>query len=1176
MNAMIRAAACAVALCAWSTAAAYSSYYSPNCASCHGTTSTCAGCHVHGAKNSSNALNVTATLPKTTFTPGESFAVTVNGGYRSGWVRISVFDQAGTEIAKARVASLPATVTVTAPATAGTYSWKAAWYGNRFERSGGTFGAQWALDPANANHGWEKVNLPAFTVAAPQQPKVALSPTSLAFGTVQTGSTGTLTAQVQNTGTASLSVTSVALCAGTSAEFRFSQTAAFSVAAGASQALTVTYAPTDTTSDSGCIELATNDPAAPLARLNVSGAGSAAPQPKIAFSPTSLTFGTVQIGASGTLTAQVQNTGNASLSVSKIAPCAGTSAEFRFTPTAAFSVAAGASQALAVTYTPADATADSGCVELTTNDPAAPLARLNVSGTGATPQQPKIVLAPASLPFGNVQVGATSALATQVRNTGTASLSITRIARCAGTSGEFGFTPAAAFSVAAGASQTLTVTYTPADTTADTGCVELTTNDPVTPVARLSVSATGVPPPAPRIALSPASLAFGTVQIGGSGALTAQVQNTGTASLSVTKIAACAGTSAEYTFSPAAAFSVAAGGSQPLAVTYRPVDATADAGCLELTTSDPATPLARLDLSGTGTAAPPPTQVSARQNLGIYDQTFNGFQVLDCFGCHATQAPACTDPLAPCQQVSAQHHNLLDPANPHYDVGFTCGTCHPTVLNPATGQYEMRVTLDCALCHMSSPHHTSVAAAAADCRGCHGNLVSNLADPKTIPTYAPSNVTPATGCRVWADSTGTVCKAGGCAACHAANASATPPISGNASLHHGTGLGAPPNPSSQCGWCHAVTVTNGVPSAALDIRACEQCHPYSSLHNIQFNYDTTNGTPGYGHVGADQDCWGCHGWFAKYELAPAAAATVPTIALVTPNAWRRGAAGDVVMSGQSLTNSIAYPDGTTRTFAPSVVLVQVDRAGAEIGSPVVLTPARFDESELVVTVPETLGTGTWQLRVAKAYGTTQQTVSNRLDAYVAPAVGVGAATLACASGSPELVIDGHGFGPQPPIEAPVVGAYVGAERCAITSWTDTRIVAACASAEVGATVQVVGAFNLDAPVSGLVLGDGCATPAADPLAVITATLRGVVYATPGDTAVTVPFSSRDNVVRLDGSASADAAAYLWAVDGPRSVTSTSPALDVKLTARGTYTATLVVTSAVGIQSPSATFTVVVR
>jgi hypothetical protein len=589
--------------------------------------------------------------------------------------------------------------------------------------------------------------------------------------------------------------------------------------------------------------------------------------------------------------------------------------------------------------------------------------------------------------------------------------------------------------------------------------------------------------------------------------------------------------------------------------------------------------------TGCGQSAAAPGEVKAalvppppvNQSIGIYDQTFAGFAIRDCFSCHATQAPACTDPLAPCQQVSAQHHNLLDPTNPHFNATYTCSACHPTVVNPTTGQYEMKVTLDCKACHVNSPHHTSAAAAAADCKACHGNTVSNIADKAPIPTYSPSSVTPATGCRVWTDATHTTCKAGGCAACHSASTAATPQIADNKTLHHGTGLGVSPNPGTQCGWCHSIHVTNGVPSAGLDIRTCEQCHPLSSLHNIQLNYNTTNGTPGYGHMGADQDCWGCHGWFAKYEIAPGAGATVPTISYVTPNIYRKGTAYDVAITGQSLTNSITYPDGATATFDPVVVIGQYDELGVLIGSPTVLTPASFTETDLAVQIPATLNVGTWQLRVVKASGTVQEKVSNRIDVYVQPAVGVESATLSCVDGAESLALTGHGFGPQPPAEALMVGVFSGSEHCAVTSWTDTSIVASCTTADVDATVSVIGAFNIGSPVTATVGGAGCAVVVPEaPVAVVGATVKGVVYTTPGVTSVKVPFSRYGYNVTFDGAASTGAASYQWTLAGPKTGTFSTASFTTKLSGRGTYTATLVVTSADGQKSAPTSFSVTIQ
>src|SRR5512147_3253342 len=79
-------------------ARAFPSYYDSNCSACHGTTTaggvqTCAGCHSHGTHPDSNknSLNVTGTTDKSSYAPGERVSVTINGGYRSGWVRTFLY-----------------------------------------------------------------------------------------------------------------------------------------------------------------------------------------------------------------------------------------------------------------------------------------------------------------------------------------------------------------------------------------------------------------------------------------------------------------------------------------------------------------------------------------------------------------------------------------------------------------------------------------------------------------------------------------------------------------------------------------------------------------------------------------------------------------------------------------------------------------------------------------------------------------------------------------------------------------------------------------------------------------------------------------------------------------------------------------------------------------------------
>jgi MYXO-CTERM domain-containing protein len=160
---------------------AFDTLYNSNCVSCHPapTPATCDGCHAHGVHSSTaqNDINLSATTDKATYSPGETVTVTFTGGYREGWIRAYLYDNVGVQVdnstgtnGKGGGAAFPIILTGTAPATAGTYTFTAAWYGNQYDlaQEGGTttFGPNWTPDPGNANHGQEKIATNPFTVTA--------------------------------------------------------------------------------------------------------------------------------------------------------------------------------------------------------------------------------------------------------------------------------------------------------------------------------------------------------------------------------------------------------------------------------------------------------------------------------------------------------------------------------------------------------------------------------------------------------------------------------------------------------------------------------------------------------------------------------------------------------------------------------------------------------------------------------------------------------------------------------------------------------------------------------------------------------------------------------------------------------------------------------------------------
>jgi len=204
-----------------------------------------------------------------------------------------------------------------------------------------------------------------------EEPDINLDPTSLTFGTVTVGGSSILSFQIQNVGTATLTVSGITRTAGTSTEFTFSAPATpFTIAAGGSQTVQ--------------LDITSNDPDEATVTLGLSGTGVAAPEPDINLDPASLAFGTVNIGNSATLSANIQNLGNADLTVNSILSCVGTSPEFSFTadPTPIV-IPGGGSRMVSVTYTPVDEGSDSGCLEISSDDPDEAVVELSLSGSGA-------------------------------------------------------------------------------------------------------------------------------------------------------------------------------------------------------------------------------------------------------------------------------------------------------------------------------------------------------------------------------------------------------------------------------------------------------------------------------------------------------------------------------------------------------------------------------------------------------------------------------------------------------------------------------------------------------------------------------------------------------------------------------------------------------------------------
>ncbi|HYO55273.1 choice-of-anchor D domain-containing protein [Archangium sp.] len=223
--------------------------------------------------------------------------------------------------------------------------------------------------------------------------------------------------------------------------------------------------------------------------------------------PSSLQFGEQQVGTTSTpQQVTVRNTGTEDLFVSDST----TTGPFAVSPAGPLTLAPGASQELSVTFSPSTGGAIEGALSFSSNDPFNPRVTVFLAGQGVMPVEVK----PGVLDFGEQRVGTTSsAQRVTVSNNGSGSLVITGIST---TSGPFAASfPPVPFTLAPGASQDISVTFSPTIVGTFSGTLTLTTDAPASPSVSIPIAGKGVKP---DLDISPTRLAFGASNVGVSAA----------------------------------------------------------------------------------------------------------------------------------------------------------------------------------------------------------------------------------------------------------------------------------------------------------------------------------------------------------------------------------------------------------------------------------------------------------------------------------------------------------------------------------------------------------------------------------------------------------------------------------------------------------------------------------
>lgn len=412
---------------------------------------------------------------------------------------------------------------------------------------------------------------------------VTANPTSIAFGSVVVGSSQTTTQTLTNSGGSNLKITGASA---SGSGFSVSGiTLPVTLSAGQSTSFSVKFTPTSSGSATGNLSI-TSDGSNPTLNVPLSATGVA--DGAVSASPSSMSFGSVSVGTSKSMTQTLTNSGGSSL---KITAASTSGSGFSIAGlTLPVTLSAGQTASFTVKFAPSASGSSNGSLSIT-SDGSNPSLTVPLSGSGASAGT--LSANPTSLSFGSVQVGNSTSKSQTVTNSGGSDVTISGASSSAGAFSVSGLSLPTTLS--AGESVTFTVQFAPTAGGSASGSLTLTSNAS-NPSLGISLSGTGTTPG--QLAANPTSLSFGSVTVGANASKSASLSASGSA----VQVTGVSSDSSEFKVSGITfPVNVAAGSSVSFTVTFTPASSGSASGTLTFASNATNSP-AQIAVSGSATA----------------------------------------------------------------------------------------------------------------------------------------------------------------------------------------------------------------------------------------------------------------------------------------------------------------------------------------------------------------------------------------------------------------------------------------------------------------------------------------------------------------------------------------------------------------------------------------------
>jgi hypothetical protein len=391
------------------------------------------------------------------------------------------------------------------------------------------------------------------------------------------------------------------------------------------------------------------------------------PTPVVGFAPASpIDYPDVVTGTStAPISITVTNSGGAPLHISGVAITGTNPTDFAITSNTctAATIAVNATCTVGVTFTPSGTGERQANLQFTDDASSSPQI-LALSGSGLAPATPSVTVMPSSpIMLPSTTQGTTSApVIVTVTNSGNAPLNISAVAINGANGSEFALASntCAGAAIAANATCTVGITFTPSATGARQANLQITDNAPASPQSfALSGTGNSATPLAPAVLISPATVAVAGTQGTASSSTNILISNSGNAPLHISGVVFGGANVSEFVnpTNPCVGTAIAPNASCSISVTFAPIAVGTRTETVTITDDAPNSPQT---LTVNGTASPVYTVTSSASalttgvNAGQTAQyslqltpgiAYSGPVTMACSGAPSTTACTVTSPV---------------------------------------------------------------------------------------------------------------------------------------------------------------------------------------------------------------------------------------------------------------------------------------------------------------------------------------------------------------------------------------------------------------------------------------------------------------------------------------------------------------------------------------------------